>query len=178
MPTSWRAPRRAGRSSSRASGFAYDVDRRRRDGGPRRLRDLLRPAVPEPDAVLALAERAGDLLDPAQPDQLAPSASASWPASASASIRCRPRRRRTTRCCRPASFGRINDPDAEEPYVQKVSLGFQHSARQRLDALQRLRAHARHATSRASRSSTRASSASATRRTRARRRLIRAARAA
>ena len=40
------------------------------------------------------------------------------------------------------SFGRINDPDASDPYVHKMSIGFENDPARQLDAVERLRAYA------------------------------------
>ena len=160
-------------------GFAYDVSRERPHRDPRRLRHLLRPALPEPDAVLAVAERARR--SSRRSLNLTNTAVGRGPAR-ELPLRRRPAAAaaaaRTTRNLPSGAFGRINDPDAKEPYVQKFSIGFQKALGTQLVAVERLRAHARDSTSRATRSSTRGSTASATRPTRARRRPRRAACAA
>ena len=143
--------------------------RQRPHRDPRRLRDLLRPALPEPDAVLALAERARDLLDPAQPDQLRGRRRASSPSfrygvdplpappppdySILPAGRVRPHQRPGRRgAVRAEVLARVPE-GASAPTGRSRATSSTPSA----------------CTSRASRTSTRASRASATRPTRARR---------
>ena len=86
---------------------------------------LLRPAVPEPDAVLADAERPGDLLDAAQSDQFG---GRHRPARHVPLRHRSAARTAATELLRAASRRRSAAsmiPDAQEPYVQKASIGFQ-----------------------------------------------------
>ena len=91
---------------------------------PRRIRSVLRPAVPEPDALLDDAERARVLRrgHAAGEHQRRRRAAAEFPL------------RRGSAAAPPAvgfgalpagTFGRINHPDSSDPYVHKTSIGFE-----------------------------------------------------
>ena len=106
-------------------GFAYDIARRRAHGRPRRLRDLLRPDLPEPHGLLPLPERARVLRpDPRLHEhERGGGAAPELPLRRGPAARHRPRR--PSGPCLAGTFGRITDPDARDPYVQKFSIGFQ-----------------------------------------------------
>ena len=99
--------------------------RRRPFGHPRRLRPVLRPDLPEPDAVLVHAEHAGDLLADHEPHELGRRRRPGGRPSGTASIRCPPPPPFDFSQLPAGAFGRINDPDMSDPYVHKFSIGYQ-----------------------------------------------------
>ena len=158
MPTSWRGRTPSWKEFQPRLGFAYDLGGDARTvlrGGYGVFYDQLFQNL---TLFSHLAERAGDLLDVAQPDQLAPSALASWRASATASIRCRRRRRRTIRFSRPALSAASTISKPRSPTCRRCRSGSSRPSDSAWSLVQRLRLTRAAATNRDSRSSTRASS--------------------